>query len=54
MKHKYCVKDCVIFPRQAIAKARNGIIIDNGIVRILGMPQFELSTVLQDDKIIGC
>lgn len=48
MKHK----DYVIFPRQASAKARNSIIIDNGIVRILGKSQFELSTVLQDDKII--
>lgn len=48
MKHK----DCVIFPRQASAKARNSIIIDIGIVRILGILKFELSTVLQDDKII--
>lgn len=48
MKHK----DHVIFPRQASARARNRIIIGNSIVGIVGISQFELPTVLQDDKMI--
>lgn len=48
MKHK----DCVIFPRQASAEARNSIIIDNGIVRILGISQSEVSAVIQDGRIV--
>lgn len=47
-------KDRVIFPRQTSAKARNRIIIGNGIVGITGISQFELSTVLEDPKIIRC
>lgn len=50
MKHK----DRVIFPRQASARARNRIIIGNGIVGIVGISQFELSPVLQDAKRIRC